>query len=225
MVQGAATLRNVTFDAIVLAGGGSTRFGTDKAAVLVDGVTMLDRVLLVTASATATVVVGPPRPTVRPVTWTLEDPPSGGPVAAIAAGLRHGTSPLVAVLSCDLPHLTAADLDRLVTRLTEPVGPDDADADAPEPDLVTRDDHAPDLAAVDGYGLRDSSGHPQRLATVYRRDALIAAVERLGDPHGRAVRDLVADLRMTWTDPNRAGDDADTWADLQAITTNPDHPS
>lgn len=215
----------MTFDAIVLAGGGSTRFGTDKAAVLVDGVTMLDRVLLATAAATTTVVVGPPRPTVRPVTWTLEDPPAGGPVAAIAAALPLTTAPLVAILSCDLPHLTAPKLDQLVTLLTPSRRAPAASGDSSDAGGSTQHVDPRDSSGLDGYGLRDSSGHPQRLATVYRRDALTAAVERLGDPHGRAVRDLVAGLRMNWTDPTRAGDDADTWADLQAITTDPPPPS
>src|SRR5262245_36081754 len=84
IVPGPARLRNVTFDAIVLAGGASTRFGAgvDKAALPVDGVPMLDRVLLATAAASSTVVVGPRRETVRPVEWTQEQPAGGGPVAA-----------------------------------------------------------------------------------------------------------------------------------------------
>jgi molybdopterin-guanine dinucleotide biosynthesis protein A len=186
MVPRAARLRDVTYDAIVLAGGGSTRLGVDKAALVVEGTTMLDRVLVATAGAVSTVVVGPERPTVRPVHWTLEDPPAGGPVAGIAAGLAFGSAPVVVVLSCDLPWLSAADVTALVDGLGD----------------------------YDGFGLRDSAGHEQRLAAAYHRTALTAALDTLGDPHDRAVRDLVAGLTLAWTAPTRAGDDVDTWSDL-----------
>jgi molybdopterin-guanine dinucleotide biosynthesis protein A len=180
----------MTYDAIVLAGGGSTRFGPgiDKARLVVaPGRTMLDQVLVATGTAQHTVVVGPWRATIRPVTWTLEDPPSGGPVAGIAAGLAAlpEASPTVGVFSCDLLWLTPADVGRLLRGLG---------------------DH-------DGHGLSDSSGRRQRLAAVYRRTALASALANLGDPRDRAVRDLFAGLDLIWTDPTRAGDDVDTWED------------
>jgi molybdopterin-guanine dinucleotide biosynthesis protein A len=177
----------MSFDAIVLAGGGSTRFGgTDKAQLVLDGVSMLDRVLTATNSATSTVVVGPVRKTSRPVDWTTEEPPLGGPVAGIAAGLSTGTEPIVVLCSCDLPWLTAAAVTRLVAGIGE----------------------------HDGYGLRDSDGREQRLAAAYRRTALSGALQALGDPRDRAVRHLFAGLDLAWTEPSRAGDDVDTWADL-----------
>jgi molybdopterin-guanine dinucleotide biosynthesis protein A len=177
----------VDFDALVLAGGGSTRFGgVDKAMLVLDGVTLLDRVLTATDAASTTVVVGPVRTTCRPVDWTVEDPPSGGPVAGIAAGLAHGTEPVVVVLSCDLPWLTKDD----VTHLVEGLGNHDA------------------------HGLRDTDGREQQLATAYRRTALTEAVRRIGDPRDKSVRRLVADLDIAWSDPTHAGDDVDTWSDL-----------
>jgi molybdopterin-guanine dinucleotide biosynthesis protein A len=177
----------VDFDALVLAGGGSTRFGgVDKAMLVLDGATLLDRVLTATDAAVSTVVVGPVRTTYREVGWTVEDPPAGGPVAGIAAGLAHGTAAVVVVLSCDLPWLTNADVARLVDGLG---------------------DH-------DGHGLRDTDGRGQQLATAYRRTALAEAVRRIGDPRDKSVRRLVVDLDLVWSDPTRAGDDVDTWADF-----------
>lgn len=177
----------MSFDAIVLAGGRSTRFGgVDKAQLVLDGVSMLDRVLTATKAAVSTVVVGPRRQTVRPVDWATEEPPLGGPVAGIAAGLVTGEAPLVVLCSCDLPWLTAGDVARLVDG----------------------------IGVHDGYGLRDSSGREQRLAAAYRRTALVAALAALGDPRDRAVRHLVAGLDLAWDEPGRAGDDVDTWADL-----------
>lgn len=177
----------VEFDTVVLAGGGSTRFGgADKAMLVLDGVTLLDRVLTATAEAASTVVVGPVRTTYRKVDWTVEDPPSGGPVAGLAAGLANGAAPVVVVVSCDLPWITAADVRALVDGLG---------------------DH-------DGLGLRDTAGQEQQLATAYRRTALAAAIAQVGDPRDKSVRRTLATLDLTWTDPTRAGDDVDTWADL-----------
>jgi molybdopterin-guanine dinucleotide biosynthesis protein A len=177
----------VEFDAVVLAGGGSTRFGgVDKAMLVLEGVTLLDRVLTATADAVSTVVVGPVRTTCRPVTWTVEKPPSGGPMAGIAAGLTHGTAPVVVLLSCDLPWLTKA----AVMALLDGLG-----------------DH-------DGYGLRDTDAREQHLAAAYHRTALTEAIRRIGDPHDKSVRRTLAGLDLAWSDPTRAGDDVDTWADF-----------
>lgn len=182
------------FDAIVLAGGGSTRLGgVDKAQLLVDGVTLLNRVLMATTAAISTVVVGPVRATVRPVEWVTEEPPLGGPVAGVAAGLPVGDAPVVVLCSCDLPWLTAEDVARLVNG----------------------------IGAHDGYGLRDTSGREQRLAAAYRRTALTRALEALGDPRDRAVRHLFAGLDLHWAEPSRAGNDVDTWADLEGGPASP----
>lgn len=172
---------------MVLAGGASARFGgVDKALVRVDGVTLLDRVLRATKSARSTVVVGPERVVCRAVEWTLEEPPAGGPVAGIAAGLAGGESSVVVVVSCDLPWLTEAEVAALVAG----VG-----------------DH-------DGYGLLDSDGREQRLAAAYRRTALTAAIDAIGDPRNQSVRRLFAALDLSWSEPTAAANDADTWDDL-----------
>jgi molybdopterin-guanine dinucleotide biosynthesis protein A len=177
----------MSFDAIVLAGGRSARFGgVDKAQLVLDGVSLLDRVLRATTGAASTVVVGPTRKTSRPVTWVSEEPPLGGPVAGIAAGLPAGDAAIVVVCSCDLPWLGADDVARLVEGLGE----------------------------YDGYGLRDTTGREQRLAAAYRRTTLTRALEALGDPRDQAVRHLVSGLKLEWAAPSRAGDDVDTWADL-----------
>ncbi|MCZ9338082.1 NTP transferase domain-containing protein, partial [Streptomyces sp. TRM76130] len=91
------------------AGGAARRLGgADKPGVRVGGRALLDRVLSACAGASATVVVAGPRPTARPVVFAREDPPGGGPVAALAAGLAHTTADHVVVLSADLPFLHAS---------------------------------------------------------------------------------------------------------------------
>jgi molybdopterin-guanine dinucleotide biosynthesis protein A len=179
------------FDAIVLAGGASRRFGgVDKAMLVLEGVSLLDRVLEATSAARSTVVVGPRRATSRVVSWTQEDPPSGGPVAGIAAGSAFGTAPVVVLVSCDLPWLTDAD----VTSLVDGVG------------------------EYDGYGLRDLGGREQPLAAAYRRDALTAAIQATKDPRDQPLRRTLAGLTMHWSEPTQAGRDVDSWADLDDPT-------
>lgn len=101
-------------DALVLAGGRSTRMGRHKPGLVVDGQTLLDRVLQATASAATTVVVGPQQPTCRPVRWAREDPPYAGPVPALAAGLALLTADVVVLLAADLVRLDGSHVEALV---------------------------------------------------------------------------------------------------------------
>lgn len=177
------------FDAVVLAGGGAHRLGgTDKPAIEIGGRSLLERVLEATAEAGVTVVVGPQRRTSRPVRWTREDPPGGGPVAAIAAGTELTTAPTVVVLAGDLPLVTT----RTVARLTAAMA-----------------------RADDGVGLLDAGRQQQPLAAAYRRDRLCAVLGRLGDVRGLAMRTLTGELRLTWLPATSEETlDVDDWADL-----------
>lgn len=92
--------------AVVLAGGASSRFGSDKLAAVVDQQNLLDHTLAGLPPELAVVVVGPQRATSRPVTFTREQPPGGGPTAALVAGLRAAldTRPdAIVVLPGDAP--------------------------------------------------------------------------------------------------------------------------
>ncbi len=186
------------FDAVVLAGGGARRLdGADKPALEIGGATLLDRVLTACAGAGRTACVGPPRPTVRAVSWTREDPPGGGPVAALAAGLAEVAAPLVLVLAADLPFLDAA--------------------------LVRTLAHA--CAEADGAVLTDADGRDQWLAGCYRREALTAALDRVrteraerGALAGASVRALLSELELRRVaDPDGLGFDCDTWEDVRHV--------
>ena len=78
----------MTVVAVVLAGGASRRFGTDKLAADLDARTLLDHTLAGLPEAYAVIVVGPQRRLTRPVTFAREQPPGGGPTAGLVAGLR-----------------------------------------------------------------------------------------------------------------------------------------
>jgi molybdopterin-guanine dinucleotide biosynthesis protein A len=109
-----------SYDAVVLAGGQSRRMQVvDKTTLEVGGVKLLDRVLLATAHASSVVVVGPQRQVGRDVTWIREEPPGAGPAAAVAAALPVVSAGVVVLLAGDLPLVTLADVDRLVTAVTD----------------------------------------------------------------------------------------------------------
>ena len=123
------------FDGLVLAGGRARRLGgTDKTALAVGGRRMVDAAVAALAGAGRVTVVGPGHDVV-------EEPPGGGPVAAIAAGLARVAAPVVVVLAADLPFVTPGVVARLV-------------AAAP---AAATDDHGrlqPLLAAYDTSALR-----------------------------------------------------------------------
>ncbi|TSB29308.1 molybdenum cofactor guanylyltransferase [Streptomyces benahoarensis] len=190
-------------DALVLAGGVARRLGgTDKPALSVGGRSLLDRVLAACPDAATTVVVGPTRPTARTVVHAREDPPGGGPLAALDAGLRHTTAPTVLVLAADLPFLTASTVRALLAAV----------AGAP----------ADGAARVDGAVLRDAGGRDQPLVAAYRRAPLHRELTALRAAHGtlsglplRAVTAALA-LERVEDVTAAASFDCDTWEDVGA---------
>ncbi|MDH6123727.1 molybdopterin-guanine dinucleotide biosynthesis protein A [Kitasatospora sp. GP82] len=179
------------YDAIVLAGGAARRFGgADKPALEVGGRTLLDRVLAACADAGRTVVVGPPRETARAaVHWTREQPPGGGPVAAVAAGLGHATAERVLLFAADLPFLDRPTVRRLLAALDE--------------------------TGSEGALLVDAAGRDQPLAAAYRTAALRRSLADLGDPAGLPLRRLLAPLDVVrLADPEGVAYDCDTWEEL-----------
>ncbi|ONH30962.1 molybdenum cofactor guanylyltransferase [Pseudofrankia asymbiotica] len=177
-----------SWDAVVLAGGQGRRLGgADKAAVMIGGRSLLDRVLSVLATVEPgvgrVVVVGPDRPGLARagVLLAREDPPGGGPVAGIAAGLAHVRAPLVVVLAVDLPFLGLASLAELRAAVTAPpCGAPPAGAGA--------------AGDVDVALLVDPAGRDQTLAAVWRSAALRAAIPPR--PAGAAVRALLAGRKV-----------------------------
>ncbi|QAY71896.1 hypothetical protein ET471_13900 [Xylanimonas protaetiae] len=181
----------------MLAGGRAARLGgTPKPGLLLGGTRLLDLALAAVAEATAVAVVGPAdlADAVGRAVLTREDPPFGGPVAGIDAGLRAlarpGSPGVVVLLAVDVPGA-----GRAVPRLLAAVTDD-----------------------VDGACL-ERGGHAQWLVAAVRRDRLVAAVETLraqaGSVHDQPVRRLVAALRLAAVpDTDGASDDVDTWDDL-----------
>jgi molybdenum cofactor guanylyltransferase len=92
--------------AVVLAGGTSQRFAPDKLAEPVDGKPLLERTLASLPEDFQVVVVGSVRDVDLPVIFTREDPPGGGPAAAMIAGVRRAlaeSADVIVVLPADAP--------------------------------------------------------------------------------------------------------------------------
>jgi molybdopterin-guanine dinucleotide biosynthesis protein A len=206
------------FDAVVLAGGRSTRLGgTDKPGLIVGGQTLLGSAVSAVALAGADriVVVGPARPAalspgtgdlgtrdlgpgdlnpgaIGRIRYAREDPPGRGPVAALACGLDQVSAPAVVLLAADLPFLRAAHVTRLLTVL--------AAQDVP------------------GVVLLDDSARPQWLVSAWAAVGLRGALARYP---GSSLGGLLGPLDpVLLPDETAAGEppgwlDCDTAGDLR----------
>lgn len=118
-IYGDAVESGRRYAAVVLAGGKAARLGGQaKPQLQVGGRTMLATVLAAVSDAVERIVVGPPQPVPSDVRLVREQPPGGGPVAALRAGLPHVPTDAVALLAADLPFLTPALVAELLARLT-----------------------------------------------------------------------------------------------------------
>jgi len=176
--------------AIVLAGGRSTRFGSDKLSVAVNGSPLGTHAVEAARSLGAEVVVVGPRGPDLPadVVVVREDPPHSGPYSAVAAGLQ-AVGPgveVVLVLAGDL-----VDPGALLPRLVAAV---DAGAEA----------------AV----ALDTSGRRQPLLAAYRLVPLLGGIAGV-DPTNRAASELLDGLLVVEVvDDARHARDIDTVEDL-----------
>lgn len=181
------------FCAVVLAGGTAARMGgVDKAGIELHGRTLLAHALDALVDADEVVVVAPDQvPTERPVTFVVEDPPRGGPVAGLLAGvdalLRRPAQ--VAVLAVDMPRVDATTVRRLRAA----------------------------AAGRDGAFLADAGGRRQ-LAGVLDAARLHAVRPGLEQRHGMALHRLLGPLDLATVAAR--GDEAldvDSWADLRDL--------
>lgn len=190
----AAHIRRNALGVIVLAGGQSSRMrGQDKMTARFGTDTVLGTCLVniaVAAPDCPIIVVGPQRdlPIGLEVTRVREDPPGGGPVPGIRAGMDAVPDDLdlVAVLAGDMPEAPKA-LDDLIHPLVA-------------------------LAGID-VAVARTAGTVQPLCAVYRRSALAGVLD--ADSSLRTARSLFAGLRARFVEvPERLSYDIDTAEDL-----------
>lgn len=182
--------------AVVLAGGTSRRLGGfDKAGIEVAGLTLLERALDALIDIDEVVVVGDDVRTERPVTFTREDPASGGPAAGLLAGLRAFLRPpdWIVVLAVDMPMVTARTIRR-----------------------ITSAQHA------DGAMLVDADGRDQPLCAVYVVSSLLRNAPVYGEEYGLPMRALLEGLDLGRVPAEGEGiraesQDVDTFEDLKDL--------
>ena len=122
----------------------------------------------------------------------FEEPPLGGPVAGIARGLQEIDTEFVAVAAVDMPYGSALFSQLLSSIKSDAAMPIDAD------------------------------GFKQPLCGIYRRVALLSAIEKLGNPHGQSMRALCELLVIDEVQVDaRALIDIDTPEDLISAHSSP----
>lgn len=90
--------------AIIMAGGDSSRMGTDKANVVLDGQTLLQSVIATMQQLfpQAIVSVRQPRAGID-LLQVCDEVPDGGPLAGLAASLGKIATPWAFMVACDMP--------------------------------------------------------------------------------------------------------------------------
>jgi len=153
--------------------------GTDKAALVVEGRTLLQRAVDAVAGVVEEVVLvgapGRPLPAVEasvPLRRVDDLVEGEGPLAGIAAGLAAIEAPVTLVVGCDMPWLQPALLELLLAR---------AEAGAR---LV----------------VPMSGGRPEGLCSAWRVDALPVVLEHF-EAGDRRVMSIAADLEVVRLDP------------------------
>jgi len=110
--------------AIVLAGGRSRRFGSDKLAAQIDGRPLLDLAIegVATVSDEVIVVLAPgdervlPTATV-PIRGVADPELHGGPLVGLLAGLEVADQPVVILVGGDMPRLSAVVMEAMIRAL------------------------------------------------------------------------------------------------------------
>jgi molybdopterin-guanine dinucleotide biosynthesis protein A len=116
---------------IVLAGGRSSRFGSDKLVAEIDGRSLLDRAISAVALVATDVLVvcapGDDRPLPAadvPIRRVADPEAFGGPLVGLRAGLELAGEPIVVVVGGDMPSIQVPVLAMLLRALhaSEPTG-------------------------------------------------------------------------------------------------------
>jgi molybdopterin-guanine dinucleotide biosynthesis protein A len=162
---------------IVLAGGASRRFGSDKLAASLEGRTLLERSIAALAEVTDEVLVvvapGDDRslPALGvPIRRVVDPEAFGGPLVGLLAGLEEAREPLALGIGGDMPSLVPEVLRSLVRALVAGEG------------------------SIDAVALEDR-GTTRPLPLAVRNGAATEMARRLLADDERSLRSLLARLR------------------------------
>jgi len=176
--------------AFVLAGGRSSRMGTDKAFVEFQGCTLLNRALDLVTGITPTVHIVGSRERFGAFGDVVEDEiPDHGPLGGIHAALRASPSDRNLIVAVDMPFVTAAFLQYLLTE---------------------------DKRSEAAVTVPRAAGNWQPLCAVYRRAFAVRAESALRSGHNRidALFEETTVRIINEEDLGRAGFSADLFRNL-----------
>lgn len=94
--------------ALILAGGNSTRMGTDKALLDSGGITVIERVFVQLRDVFPEVIISandPAKYSFLGAEIVTDKHRDAGPIAGISAGLEICANPMLFVIACDIPHI------------------------------------------------------------------------------------------------------------------------
>jgi molybdopterin-guanine dinucleotide biosynthesis protein A len=152
---------------ILLTGGTSRRFGSDKSAATFHGKSLMDYIIGQIPPQLPLVIVGPERGVNRSdITFVREEPSGSGPLAGIAAALPHIQTELFFLIATDMP-LGPGLLQDLAKGFRE---------------------------GVDAVLPLDGSGVAQPLCALYRTDGMTKAFRAFGDPANKSIKSFVSTL-------------------------------
>lgn len=193
--------RRAAVTGMVLAGGRSRRFGSDKLLAPVGGRALVQHAVLALAPLCAEVLVvvrpvgdPPPLPSTAdagvPIRVVRDPEPFGGPLVGLLAGLERAAEPIALVVAGDMPSLEPAVLAMLTSRLHR--------TEAHAVALVQRSRPQPFPVALRvgaaTAGVRRLIGEGERrMDAIFRHlavDAIAEAEWRPLDPDAATLRDV-----------------------------------
>jgi molybdenum cofactor guanylyltransferase len=188
--------------AIVLAGGRSSRFGSDKLRADLDGKVLIRHAIDALAPLSAEILIvlapGVPAPVqeTHGVVLVRDRRPFEGPLAGLVGGLEAAGQPIALVAGGDMPGVVPAVLERLIRALDDPAVDAavlEADGDRPPLPMAIRVGAAT-AAAQDVVKRGERS--LRALLRALRTSAIPESEWRQLDPTGATLRDvdLVTDL-------------------------------
>jgi molybdenum cofactor guanylyltransferase len=160
--------------AFILAGGASSRMGTDKSQLLIDQQTLLERVTATLLEITDLIrIVGKP-PTASPLPTVQDVYPQWGALGGLHAALTACRREWAIVVACDLPYVTPALFAHLAT---------------------VRVDHEAVVPV-------QNDGRPQPLAALYRVEPCRQRATELIEAGRRRPLDLLERVNTRWVSFN-----------------------
>ncbi|MEM2122234.1 MAG: molybdenum cofactor guanylyltransferase [Candidatus Bathyarchaeia archaeon] len=163
------------FDGIILAGGGNTRIGYNKALLLIDGATIIERIISAIEPMVETIIIVLKKQdfgsakfleNYEGIKIVLDDPQFKNPLIGIYTGLIHSNSDYSLILPCDMPFASPRVLKYLLDTC-----------------------HGFDLTIP-----RWSNGYLEPLCAVYRKNSILPLISNLKDVGSHPIRHVITRL-------------------------------